>query len=112
LIVFLNFLILMTSAVLPPSAPFTALPASRTPEIVIGALSVAIVVLIVVICIVAYRHRDNSDLSAPSSAAPERQSAMSSLIPPVFLTEEMPNPLMQADLRDRLPADLAGQPVL
>jgi hypothetical protein len=31
----------------------------------------------------------------------------SSLIPPVFLTEDMPNPLMQADLRENLGGEAA-----
>jgi flagellar biosynthesis/type III secretory pathway M-ring protein FliF/YscJ len=88
-----------------PFATVTQTPSTAGVTIaVLGACIVGVIVLLViVICLVVrLRLRHESDSEQPQD---RQSSATGSLIPPVFLTEDMPNPLMQPDLCENLTRD-------
>jgi flagellar biosynthesis/type III secretory pathway M-ring protein FliF/YscJ len=79
-------------------------PASEVTIAVIGACIVGVILLLVIVVCLVVRARLRHE-SEREQLQDSRSSATASLIPPVFLTEDMPDPLMQPDLHDRLTHD-------
>lgn len=78
------------------------LDATTILPVILSVILIAIVVMMIVLCICKSRsckhERDSTDVGAHSPLHPT-----SKLIPPVFYTEDMRDPLLQEDLREHMP---------
>jgi hypothetical protein len=89
------------------SRPLLLADSSSSLPIIIGCIVGALFLILVILCICRMKccKRYDSTMATVPSRTPQkpRFEAPGNLIPPVFLTEDMRDPLLQEDLREHLP---------
>jgi hypothetical protein len=99
----LQFLFRRMTEVVTPS--ITADPSNPTTAIIIGVIVGLVLLILVVLCLCRFRKRDRYDSkmsTLQSKASSSDFHSPTDLIPPVFYTPEMRDPLLQEDLRDNV----------